>query len=166
MTRENIMEAMNGIGEHLIVEAAEKLGFLNGSAFIVKAERRKGPSAFSRFMNSGWGVAAVCALVAVSVMGGIIWAGNQPGVNPPVVTPEESETVVETTRPVIWPEMNETEPPEELTTEEEATTECETAEPHDEHVWGAWSFVQAPTCTEGGARERRCAVEKWSFGYT
>lgn len=90
MTRDHIMEAMNGIGEHLIVEAAEKLGFVNGSAVVVKAERRKGPSAFSRFMNSGWGVAAVCALVAVSVMGGIIWAGHQPGVNPPVVTPEET----------------------------------------------------------------------------
>ncbi len=90
MTRGNIMEAMNGIGDYLIVEAAEKLGFLNGSAAIVKGRKAKGPSAFSRFMNSGWGVAAVCALVAVSVMGGIIWAGHQPGKNPPVVTPEET----------------------------------------------------------------------------
>ena len=100
MTRENIMDAMNGIGEHLIVEAAEKLGFLNGSAVVVKAERRKGPSAFSRFMNSGWGVAAVCALVAVSVMGGIIWAGNQPehpkGHQPSVDTHEETTTIYET----------------------------------------------------------------------
>ncbi len=95
MTRDNIMDAMNGIGEHLIVEAAEKLGFLNGSAAIVKAERRKGQGALSRFMNSGWGVAAVCALVAVSVMGGIIWAGNQPGVKPPVVTPEETTAPTE-----------------------------------------------------------------------
>ncbi len=90
MTRQVILEAMDGIGEHLIVEAAEKLGFLNGSAAVVKGERRKGSSAFSRFMNSGWGVAAICALVAISVMGGIIWAGNQPGKNPPVVTPGET----------------------------------------------------------------------------
>lgn len=45
--------------------------------------RKKGMSAFSRFMNSGWGVAVVCVLVAVSVMGGIIWAGFQAGVTPP-----------------------------------------------------------------------------------
>lgn len=90
MTRENIMEAVNGIGDHLIAEAAEKLGFLNGSAAVIKGERRKGSSAFSRFINSGWGVAAVCALVAVSVMGGIIWAGNQPGHQPPVDTHEET----------------------------------------------------------------------------
>ncbi len=83
-------EAMSNVSDSLIMEAAEKLGFLNGGAAVVKTERRKGPSAFSRFMNSGWGVAAVCALVAVSVMGGIIWAGNQPGVKPPVVTPEET----------------------------------------------------------------------------
>ena len=87
MTRENIMEAMNGIGDHLIAEAAQKLGFLSDTPVTHKPKRR---SAFSRFMNSGWGVAAVCALIAVSVMGGIIWAGQQPGVNPPVVTPEET----------------------------------------------------------------------------
>lgn len=87
MTRENIMEAMNGIGDHLIAEAAQKLGFLSDTPVTHKPKRR---SAFSRFMNSGWGVAAVCALIAVSVMGGIIWAGNQPGVKPPVVTPEET----------------------------------------------------------------------------
>lgn len=142
MTRENIMEAMNGIGEHLIVEAAEKLGFVNGSAVVVKAERRKGPSAFSRFMNSGWGVAAVCALVAVSVMGGIIWAGNQPGVNPPVVTPEESETE-EITEPMIVPDTSEDisqDPSETETeasesavaeTETEVETETETSQPTD-----------------------------------
>ncbi len=89
MTRDNIMEAMNGIGDHLIVEAAEKLGFLSDTPM---ARKPKGQSAFSRFMNSGWGVAAVCALVAVSVMGGIIWAGQQAGHQPPA---EESTETTE-----------------------------------------------------------------------
>ncbi|MBQ9779669.1 MAG: leucine-rich repeat protein [Clostridia bacterium] len=126
MTRENIMEAMNGIGEHLIVEAAETLGFVKGSAVVVKAERRKGPSAFSRFMNSGWGVAAVCALVAVSVMGGIIWAGQQPGVNPPVVTPEESETVTEAVGSEIESLEQTVEADTAAGTESEAETETKT----------------------------------------
>lgn len=46
-------------------------------------KKEKGTSAFGRFMNSGWGVAIVCALVAVSVMGGIIWAGFHAGDIPP-----------------------------------------------------------------------------------
>ena len=46
-------------------------------------KRERGPSAFSRFVNSGWGVAIICALVAVSVMGGIIWAGFNAGDVPP-----------------------------------------------------------------------------------
>lgn len=94
MTRENIMEAMNGIGDHLILEAVEKLGFVNGTT-AVGGQKAKSASAFSRFMNSGWGVVAVCALVAVSVMGGIIWAGNQAGHQPPVVTLEETTTPFE-----------------------------------------------------------------------
>ena len=92
MTRDNMMEAMNGIGDHLIVEAAEKLGFLSDTPM---ARKPKGQSAFSRFMNSGWGVAAVCALVAVSVMGGIIWAGQQAGQQPPVETSEETTMLPE-----------------------------------------------------------------------
>ncbi len=164
------MEAMNGIGEHLIVEAAEKLGFLNGGAVVIKAERRKGPSAFSRFMNSGWGVAAVCALVAVSVMGGIIWAGNQPGTHQPAGETEETETRVEVTEPLVIPE--ETEPTLETTAEEQTSEEATSGEVTTEeveteagtefevceHAFGDWQFTVTPTCTERGVRTRVCSV--------
>ncbi len=56
----------------------------------VKKER---PRRLSAFFESGWGVAVICALVAVSVMGGIIWAGNRPGpVTPPGGTVESDES--------------------------------------------------------------------------
>ena len=87
-------EAMSNVSDSLIMEAAEKLGAWDASAMRAPREK-KAPGAFSRFMNSGWGVAAVCALVAVSVMGGIIWAGHQAGHQPPVVTPEETTTPFE-----------------------------------------------------------------------
>lgn len=62
------------------------------TATPVKKERSRRLSAF---LESGWGVGIICALVAVSVMGGIIWAGNQPGTGvPPGGTVElESETI-------------------------------------------------------------------------
>ena len=88
-------EAMSNVGAGLILESAEKLGLLGCPAVAIH-KKEKGTGAFSRFINSGWGVAAVCAFVAVGVMGGIIWAGNQgrqPGYLPPTETTEESETV-------------------------------------------------------------------------
>ncbi len=38
----------------------------------------KGQSAFSRFLNSGWGVAVICTVVSLSVLMGIIRAGQNP----------------------------------------------------------------------------------------
>ncbi len=78
-----VFETLTDIREDYIRDAELDACFLTAS--IHKKERD--PSAFSRFMNSGWGVAIICALVAVSVMGGIIWAGNRPdgpGIRPPV----------------------------------------------------------------------------------
>ncbi|MBE6586040.1 MAG: hypothetical protein E7645_05880 [Ruminococcaceae bacterium] len=95
MRREVILEAMEGIGEHLIIEAAEKLGFVRSATAVVKNQKNKSSSAISRFINSGWGLAAVCTLVAVSVMGGILWAGQQPGVHLPHGATQESDTVAE-----------------------------------------------------------------------
>ncbi len=91
MKRENISKAMDGVGEHLIVEAAEKLDLV-GAPVAANAGKKKGQNAFVRFMNSGWGVAAVCALVAIGVMGGIIWAGNQPGTHQPAGHPTGTDT--------------------------------------------------------------------------
>ncbi len=74
-----VFETFTDIREDYIRDAELDACFM--AAPVRKRER--GPSAFSRFMNSGWGVAIICALVAVSVMGGIIWAGFNAGYVPP-----------------------------------------------------------------------------------
>ena len=170
MKRENISKAMDNVGEHLIVESAEKLNLMGGAPVV---QKKKGQNAFVRFMNSGWGVAAVCTLVAIGVIGGIIWAGNQPGTgpNPPVAATGETETEAEVTEPLVMPEESDTAEEttveeatseeatsEEITSEEVTTEEVETEAPH-EHTFTAWSFTQTPTCTEGGAWERVCTTE-------
>ena len=47
----------------------------------------KGQGAFSRFLNSGWGVAMICTVISLGVLMGIIRAGQ----NPPVGTPGVSD---------------------------------------------------------------------------
>ena len=86
-----VFETLTDIREDYIRDAELDACFLTAS--IHKKERD--PSAFSRFMNSGWGVAIVCALVAVSVMGGIIWAGQQPGNTPPATeSGQDSQNII------------------------------------------------------------------------
>lgn len=78
-----VFETLTDIREDYIRDAELDACFLTAPA----RKRGRNPSAFRRFMNSGWGVAIICAFVAVSVMGGIIWAGNRPdgpGIRPPV----------------------------------------------------------------------------------
>ena len=57
---------ISDVREYLIEESLE---LFEGKA---AAPAPKPQNAFSRFANSGWFVAAVCTLVAVCVMGGII----------------------------------------------------------------------------------------------
>ena len=86
-----IFEQLTHIREDYIRDAELDPRYLAASAS--QRKKTRGTSAFSRFINSGWGVAAVCTLVAVSVMGGIIWAGNRPegpGEQPPVGQPPVS----------------------------------------------------------------------------
>ncbi len=93
MTGRDAFEAMSGISDKLIMEAGDRLGILKAS--VMKSKKVKAPNAFSRFVNSGWGVAAVCALVAIGVMGGIIWAGNQPGTHQPAGHPAGTDSEAE-----------------------------------------------------------------------
>ena len=69
MSKEIILNALDGIQDRYITEAAGRLGLLNGSA---SALNRRRESALSRFFGSGWGVAMICAVVSLSVLGGII----------------------------------------------------------------------------------------------
>ena len=70
-------EAMSGLSDGLILEAAEALGFTNERAAVVEPPRKREPSALGRFFSTGWGVAILCAVVSLTVLSGIIWAGQQ-----------------------------------------------------------------------------------------
>ena len=79
MTGQVAFEAITNVRDDLITEAAELLGFLDEPApLAAKPPREYRENLFSRFFNSGWGVAVICAVVSLSVLGGIIWAGQRP----------------------------------------------------------------------------------------
>ena len=86
-------EAIGALSDRLVLESAEVLGFMENRS--AAAPRRRESSALSRFFSSGWGVAMICAMVSLSVLGGIVWAGQRP-VAGPQDTVTESETVAET----------------------------------------------------------------------
>ena len=73
----NIASTFTNINELYIAEAAE----MPYEAAVIPVEKRK--NGFVRFINSGWGVAMLCALVAVAVTLGILAAGRAAG---PVTT--------------------------------------------------------------------------------
>lgn len=74
-----IFEKMTNVSDKFIEEAAE---MPNPEPAVVKTSRWE---KFSHFMNSGWGVAMICCLVAAAVMAGIIAAGRATGpVKPPI----------------------------------------------------------------------------------
>ncbi len=99
-----IFEKMTNVNDRFIEEAAE---MPNPELEVINVSRRK---RFSHFLNSGWGVAMICCLVAAAVMAGIIAAGRATGpVKPPVVTqtPEtESNTAKETEQIVTEPNFD------------------------------------------------------------
>ena len=126
MSKEIILNALDGIQDRYITEAAGRLGLLNGSA---SALNRRRESALSRFFSSGWGVAMICAVVSLSVLGGIVWAGQRPVAGPQDTT-TESETVVETEAETETETTTETET--EIEAETETTTETTTQETSEE----------------------------------
>ncbi len=76
----DIFEKMTNVNDKFIEEAAE---MPNPELAVVKTSRWE---RFSRFMNSGIGVAMICGIVAVAVMVGIIAAGRAGGsVVPPII---------------------------------------------------------------------------------
>lgn len=81
-------EALGALSDGLILEAIEVLGFSEDASPAFAAPRRRERTALSRFFGTGWGVALLCAVVSLSVLGGIIWAGQRP----PAGGPGGSET--------------------------------------------------------------------------
>ena len=86
----DVFEKMTNVNDRFIEEAAE---MPNPEQAVVKTSRWE---RFSHFMNSGWGVAMICCLVAAAVMTGIIAVGRAGGpFVPPVssdIQPTEAET--------------------------------------------------------------------------
>ena len=110
----------------------------------VKKER---PRRLFAFFESGWGVAIVCALVAVSVMGGIIWAGNRPGpVTPPAgtVEPESDPMTQEILTDNSEESSAETSEPVTVFVPTETTRSCTG---RDMYEWGAGEKWLARPCT-------------------
>ncbi|MBQ9781147.1 MAG: hypothetical protein IJW00_09410 [Clostridia bacterium] len=69
----NIASTLTNINDLYIAEAAE----MPYETAVIPAEKRQNP--FVRFLNSGWGVAVICCLVAAAVLVGIIAAGRAAG---------------------------------------------------------------------------------------
>ncbi|MBE6586748.1 MAG: leucine-rich repeat domain-containing protein [Ruminococcaceae bacterium] len=105
MKNTTVFEAMSMVRDSLI---SESLTLFEAQA---PTSRTQQPNAFSRFINSGWGVAVICFLVGVSVMTGILWAVSNTSTVTPAGTdaPKGSEKISE-----LWA----TEAPSEIPTEE------------------------------------------------
>lgn len=105
-------EKLTGISNQYIEEAAE---FSLPEMAVIKTSRWE---KFSHFINSGWGVAMICCIVAVGVMVGIIAAGRagDPYVPPVSTAPPVEETETEEAT------IGETTVSEQVTTPMEETT--------------------------------------------
>ena len=80
-----------------IIEESMSL-FSRAKGTFVRRQRTESPLA--RFFGSGWGVAIICAVVSLSVLSAIVWAGWRDPVVPPLdtvgsegLTESEEETV-------------------------------------------------------------------------
>ncbi|MBE6586159.1 MAG: hypothetical protein E7645_06510 [Ruminococcaceae bacterium] len=80
----DIFEKMTNVNDKFIEEAAE---MPNQELEVVRISRWE---RFSNFMNSGWGVAMICCLVAAAVMTGIVAAGRAG--RPGVISPGHNES--------------------------------------------------------------------------
>jgi len=133
MKGRTVFEKITDINEKFLEEAA----FVPAAgAGGIPPRRERGSSGFSRFMNSGWGVAAVCALVAIGTIVGIVAAGQagDPTVKPPVphgstpIDPDFTMTSAETHVPpetdaiiTIEDESEPVDPDFTVSSEEEST---------------------------------------------
>ena len=97
MKGQTAFEALSGVRDDLIEEAVELLGLLDMDAASVgrRPRRERGESLFSRFMDSSWGVALLCAVVSLSVLSAIVWAGNRPPVGGPAGPGTDTEARTE-----------------------------------------------------------------------
>ena len=79
----NLLSALNDVRDTYVLESAlPPLG--EASRKAVPAFRRKGKDgSLGRVFSDGWLVAAVCTLVAIGTLSGMVWLGQRPP-TPPV----------------------------------------------------------------------------------
>ena len=83
----NAFAAMESLPDDLILDAERALTEAENGYPLTPA---KGASRFSRFLNSGWGVAAIAGLVSVVVLMVLIRVGQEPPAYAPPVKPAGS----------------------------------------------------------------------------
>ena len=110
MKGQDLFEAMSYVRDDIIEESLD----MYEDADIVAPPVRE--SLLARFFQSNWGVAMICAVVSLSVLSGIIWAGHHDPFGHGHGGTEESETDSEDV----------TEPITEISSEEETTISEET----------------------------------------
>ncbi len=87
-----IFKKVGDIDSNYVLEAENRYNAAQASA----AGGQKKSAKFLDWLTHGWGVAIICLLVSGGVVGGIIYAGQNPPLGPPVATVEPQESEVET----------------------------------------------------------------------
>ena len=125
-------EALSLVSDVYVMESAETLGLWGANTPTARSRgRERDSSPLSRFFNSGWGVASVCALVSIGVIWALILAGNRPPAGPVDTLPPSPNT--ENTDPTAPPDEDfPIDPPAEDET---------TADVGDEGLFGAGDSV-------------------------
>lgn len=135
MNGERAFFALTDMQDDLILEAAEKLSLMKPS----QPHLRRKSSPLARFLTGGWGVALLCAVISVSVVCAIVWAGQNPPVTPPDGTTTDDAT--------------QSSPETESESETRLTLSCQ-----DGHHVESWTIEREPTCYVNGLRNATCPV--------
>lgn len=112
MTGKTVFEKITDVSDEFLEEAA----FIPEAGSVISQRRASGVNGFSRFINSGWGVAMVCCLVAVATIVGMVSWGRMggPGIElPPGATNHGTDDGT-----YDWYESDDGTPPDEADTEE------------------------------------------------
>ena len=158
-------EAFNQISDTFVDES-----YIPGAEVLLapptrrtRAEREEGP--LRRFMNSGWGVACVSMFVALTVLAGIIWAGQRDPVGIPSVGTSPADTSLIMTEALTTLRAEDTEA--DTTFEPSTAPGPETVRP-DEPVHEpdleavlAQAEPMAPDIPEGAALVGETALTMW-----
>lgn len=142
-----LFEAVGGVRDSLIEESLA----LFDAKLLPAVPKRRSP--FAAFMSSGWGVAVICAVVSLSVLGGIIWAGQRdPMTSIPADTAEtETAHTDYTNEDTTADTAKDTTPDQDQETDTETVTEAETT-----------VLAETEAATEAETQAPRPVVNQWN----